>query len=165
MFCSSVCKHINKWGKRKDEICGKPSRKKDSRCHKHRYRFLKFINNIYKSFRYLFDIQPKIIYNKKKVKKILEQKNIEENKNMFEKLEKEYKDVLLKNDNESSFDYIKKLKNITELLLLKHNNNLVYDVIIKYKNKYNPDVFGSRLYVDYSNYFLKTIKRIYFYHI
>jgi hypothetical protein len=159
MFFSSVCKHINKWGKRKDEICGKPSRKKDSRCHKHRYRFLKFINNIYKSFRYLFDIQSKIIYNKKKVKKLLEQKNIEE------KLEKEYKDVLLKNDNESSFDYINKLKNITELLLLKYNNNLVYDIIIKYKNKYNPDIFGTSLYVNYSNYFLKTIKHIYFYHI
>lgn len=165
MFCSSVCKHINKWGKRKDEICGKTSRKKDSRCHKHRYRFLKFINNIYKSFKYLFEIQPKTIYNKKNVQKLLEQKNIEKNKNMFEKLENEYKDVLLKYDNESFFYYINKLKNITELLLLEYNDKLVYDIITKYKNKYNTYGFGTRLYVDYNNYFLKTIKRVYFYHI
>lgn len=30
MFTSSICKHINKWGSNKGNICGKSSRKKDS---------------------------------------------------------------------------------------------------------------------------------------
>lgn len=157
MFTSSVCKHINKWGKNKGNTCNKPSKKKDSRCHKHRYRFLIFISNIYKSFKYLFDIEYKTINNKKQIKKILEQKEED-----LEKLKIEHENILIKKNDETYFQYIDKLHLLTIHLLPLYNKKVIHKLISTYIYKNKPDLFGTRIYVDYSNYYLKTIKITYF---
>jgi hypothetical protein len=109
-----------KWGKNKDMICGKNSRKKYSRCHKHRYRYIKFLNRIYLSFKHLFNVEPKIIKNKKEIKKLLYEKKKLEKINYEKKLEDEKineENNLKINKHETFYDYVNRMDLYTEFLL------------------------------------------------
>jgi hypothetical protein len=132
MFNSPFCKHINRWGKNKGNYCNKSSRKKDSRCHKHRYRFLQYINNIYTSFKYLFNDKPVIIHNKKKIKKILLQKE----KETFEKKVNDVKNNIQKDlkigDDEPFIKYIPRIDKFIENILIenKYDKKILYKIVI-----------------------------------
>ena len=165
MFTSSICKHINKWGKNKGNICGKTSRKVDSRCHKHRYRYLQYLNRIYLSFKHLFNVEIKIIKNKKEIKKLLFEKKETEKKEFEKKLEEEKikeENNLKINKHETFYDYINRIDIYTEFLLKTKKKNIVhklvitnlYDVLNSYGNK------GNSIWVKNSNLILK-VKRKY----
>lgn len=130
MFTSSICKHVNKWGKNKDNICGKPSRKRDSRCHKHRYRFLLYLNKIYMSFKHLFDIKPKIIKNKKQKKKMLEQKEKKDFQNKLENEKRNERDKLKINQYESFSEYIDRIDKYTKELIKTKDKNILHNLIL-----------------------------------
>lgn len=157
MFTSSICKHINKWGVNKGNICSKTSRKKDSRCHKHRYRFIQFLNRIYISFKYLFDMKPKIIKNKKQIKKMLE----EEERNIFEKKledKKENEKLNLKRNNNETFDnYVYRIDSYTEELLKTKDNKIINKLIIDtlYKTLNSIYLMGTREWTINSNLILR----------
>jgi hypothetical protein len=153
---SSVCKHIFKKGKHIGNLCGNPSKFKDSLCFKHRYRYIDSFNNFYKSFKYLFDNHINIIKDKKNIKKMLFEK---EKDNKIEKLEIEYISILIKKENISHYDYLDKLEILTRKLINIYDKDLVNKLISSYVYKYIPDKFGTKAYVDYSNYYLKKIKR------
>lgn len=165
MFTSSICKHINKWGKNKGNICSKTSRKKDSRCHKHRYRFIQFLNRIYISFKYIFDIKPKIIKNKKQIKKILEEKE----KNNFErKLEDEKeneKQNLKRNINETFDNYVNRIDTYTEELLKTKDNKIINKLIIDtlYKNLNSIYIMGTHEWTINANLILRIQRKYNFF--
>lgn len=167
MFTSSICKHINKWGRNKGNICGKSSKKKDSRCHKHRYRFLKFIYNIYTSMKYLFDIKPirpVKIKNKKQIKKLLEKKEYEF-KNRLEYEKNNEKLNIKKNENENFQEYIERMDRYTDEILKIKEEKIVYRLIIDrlYEELNYIYSMGTREWVINANLILK-IKKKYFYH-
>lgn len=131
MFTSPICKHVNKWGKNKGNICNKPSRKKDSRCHKHRYRFIQFLNRIYTSFKYIFDIKPNIIKNKKQIKKILEKKEKDDFKNKLDIEIQNEKENLKVYKGENFSNYVDRIDIYTEFLLKTKDKKIVHELIIK----------------------------------
>lgn len=159
MFASSICKHTNKWGKNKGNICGNPSRKKDSRCHKHRYRFLQFLNRIYISFKYMFDLKPKLIKNKKSVKELLKRKDFQ-NKLEYEKnIENEN---IKKNNNEKFEDYIERMDRYTYEILKIKEEKIVHRLIIEKLYEELNDIYrmGTSEWTVCSNLIL-LIKRKY----
>lgn len=160
MFCSNICKHINKWGKNTGNICGRPSKKKDSRCHKHRYRFIRFLTNIYKSFKYLFEIKPIVIKNKKQIKKILEQEEKDKFRIDLENEDKLHNEKLKKKENETFLEYVNRIDRYTDELLKTKDNKIVDKLIMSnlYKNL-KPYKFGTREWADNSNHILKIIQR------
>lgn len=162
MFTSTICKHTFKWGKNKGNICGRPSKKKDSRCHKHRYRFIRFLTNIYKSFKYLFEIKPIVIKNKKQIKKILEQEEKEKFRIDLENEEKLHSENLKKNENETFFEYVNRIDGYTNGLLKTKDSKIVGKIIMSnlYKNL-KPYKFGSKEWADNSNHILRIIQRKY----
>jgi hypothetical protein len=155
MFSSSICKHINKWGVNKGNICGKSSRKKDSRCHKHRYRFLQFLNKIYVSFKYLFYIKPNTITNKKQIKKLLEKK---ENNDFQNKLDKE---ILKVYKTDIFSDYVDRIDNHTKELLKTNDKKIVHKLIIdKLYNILNTNYrMGTREWTNNANLILRIQKK------
>lgn len=184
MFNSSICKHYLRRGNKKGSICGNRSGKRDSLCHKHRYRFLKYISNIYKSFKYLFLTSPILIKDKKIINKMInnEDINIKKGKKRIskkqlsiekEKLEKnlevemenKYKDTLRKE--ECNHIYIDKLETLTNILINDYPKNIkiVFNLINRYVYKDLPFRNGTKEFCDYSNYYLRRIKRVYFYNI
>lgn len=168
MFTSSICKHTNKWGKNKGNICGKTSKKKDSRCHKHRYRFLQFINNIYNSFKYLFDIKPVkqvVIKNKKRMKKLLEKKEDDEFKNKLEDEKDNEKLNITKKENEDFQEYIKRMdRYIYEILKIK-DEKIVSKLMLNrlYEELNYIYRMGTKEWTTNANLIL-GIKRKYFYY-
>lgn len=130
MFNSSICKHTNKWGKNKGNICGKPSKKKDSRCHKHRYRFLQFLNKIYISFKYLFEIKPNTISNKKQIKKLLEKKENDDFKKKMEQEKKNNEEILKVYKGETFSEYVNRIDNYTNEILKTKDKKVVHNLII-----------------------------------
>lgn len=165
MFTSSICKHINKWGKNKGNYCGNPSKKRDSRCHKHRYRFLLSLNKIYISFKYIFDIKPNIIKNKKQIKKLLEKKE----KNNFErKLENEKeneRENLKRNINETFHDYVNRIDTYTEELLKTKDNKIVNNIVIDtlYKNLNSIYRMGTHEWTYNANLILRIQRKYNFF--
>jgi hypothetical protein len=165
MFTSSICKHINKWGKNKGHICGKSSRKKDSRCHKHRYRYLQYLNRIYLSFKHLFNVEIKIIKNKKELKRLLFEKKEQDKKYLEVKIEKEkeeQEDKLNINKSETFCDYINRIDIYTEFLLRTKDKYIVHKLVISklYKVLNYNSIGGSSTWVKNSNLILR-IKRKY----
>lgn len=165
MFTSSICKHINKWGKNKGNTCNKKSAKKDSRCHKHRYRYLQFLNRIYLSFKHLFEIEHKIIKNKKEIKRLLFEKKELEKKDFENKIEKEKKyqeDNLNKKKNETFYDYINRIDIYTKNLLKTKDKDIVHKIVIdKLYKVLNSDnsIGGSSTWVKNSNLILRIIRK------
>lgn len=164
MFNSSICKHTNKWGKNSGNICGKPSRKKDSRCHKHRYRFLKFINNIYKSFKYLFDNESIIITNKRKIKKLLLQKEKDKFQNKLEDEKNNEKENITKKENENFQAYIERIDKYTDEILKTKDEKIIYKLVIDKLCKELNSIYrmGTHEWTTNANLIMK-IKRKYFY--
>lgn len=165
MFTSSICKHINKWGKNKGNTCNKKSAKKDSRCHKHRYRFLQYLNRIYLSFKHLFNLEYKIIKNKREIKKLLFEKKEKEKKDFEKKIEEEKikeEEKIEINKYETFHDYVNRIDLYTGLLLKNKDKNVVHKLIItKLYNVLNSNGNkGSSTWVRNSNLILK-IKRKY----
>ncbi len=168
MFTSSICKHINKWGKNKDNICGKTSRKKDSRCHKHRYRYLQFLNRIYVSFKHLFNLEIKIIKNKREIKKLLFEKKEQEKKDFEKKIEKEKEKqeyILNINKQETFYDYVNRIDLCTEFLLKTKDKTLVHKLVIDklYKVLNSRSIGGSSTWVKGSNMILRIKKKYNFF--
>lgn len=161
MFTSSTCKHINKWGSNKGNICGKSSRKKDSRCHKHRYRYIKFLNRIYLSFKHLFDIKPKIIVNKKQIKILLEKKEKVGFENKLKNENKNEDDNLKINKYESFLDYINRIDIYTEILLKTKDKNIVHNLVINrlYKILNLNYSMGTRGWTTNANLILRIQKK------
>jgi hypothetical protein len=165
MFTSSICKHINKWGKNKGNICNKKSAKKDSRCHKHRYRYLQFLNRIYLSFKHLFNVETKIIKDKKILKKLLFEKKEQEIKDLEIKLKnekKEQEDKLKIKNNETFYEYINRIDIYTELLLKTKNKDIVHNIVIdKLYNVLNSNnsIGGSSTWVKNSNLILRIQRK------
>lgn len=165
MFTSSICKHVNKWGVNKGNTCNKKSAKKDSRCHKHRYRYLQYLNRIYLSFKHLFNIETKIIKNKKEIKNLLFKK-IENEKKEFEKKINEEK-MKLENDlqinkDETFNDYVNRVDIYTNYLLKTRDKNLVHELVINklYKVLNSKYSFGgSSPWVKGSNMILKIQRK------
>lgn len=162
MFTSPICKHINKWGKNSGNICGKPSKKKDSRCHKHRYRFIRFLTNIYKSFKYLFEIKPVVIKNKKQIKKILKKRKEEDFQNKLEYEKENNKEIFKVYKNETFNDYVNRMDDNTEKLLKTNDKEIVNKLVINklysvLNTNYN---MGTREWTVNSNMIL-CIKRKY----
>lgn len=166
MFNSSVFKHINKWGKNSGNICGRPSKKKDSRCHKHRYRFLQILNRIYTSFKYLFNMECKIISNKNQTKKFLKQKEEEEYLNKLEYEKNNSKDNITKKEHEDFQEYIERIDRYTCELLKIKNEKIVYGLIIDtlYKELNSIYRLGTKEWCNNSN-LIMVIKRKYFYYL
>lgn len=161
MFMSSICKHVNKWGKNKGYICGKNSRKKDSRCHKHRYRFLHFINRIYISFKYLFDIKPKIIINKNKVKRNFEENEKKKFQNNLD-IEKEREKEILKMDKKESFrDYVNRIDIHTDKIIKEKDKNILNKLIMDslYSNLNRIYCMGTRDWTNNANIVLKIQRK------
>lgn len=164
MFTSSICKHVNKWGANKGNMCNKKSAKKDSRCHKHRYRYLQYLNRIYLSFKHLFNVEIKIIKKKKEIKRLLFEKKETEKKNLEIKIEKEKKeqeDKINKNKNESFYDYINRIDIYTEFLLRTKDKDIVHNLVIdKLYNVLNSNnIGGSSTWVKGSNMILKIQRK------
>lgn len=161
MFNSKICKHINKWGRNKGLICGKSSRKKDSRCHKHRYRYIKFLNKIYLSFKYLFDMKPKIIKNKKQIKILLEKQKKESFENKLEKEKIDTKDKLKINKHETFFDYVNRVDIYTENIIKTKDKDIVNKLIInKLYNILNTNyIMGTRDWTKNANLILRIQKK------
>lgn len=163
---SSTCKHIFKWGKTVGNMCNRPSKYRDSLCFKHRYRYVESFTKIYRSFKYLFDLDIKIIKNKKSVQKLLykniKQENENNEKKTIEKLKIENENILTKSETISHYEYIDNLKLLTMNLINVYDKNIIHKLISHYVYKYIPDKLGTRGYVDYSNYYLRKIQRPYF---
>lgn len=164
MFTSSICKHINKWGVNKNNICGKTSRKKDSRCHKHRYRYLQFLNRIYLSFKHLFNLEIKIIKEKKEIKKMLFEKKEKEKKVFEKKIEEEKKNQeenLKTNKHETFSEYVNRMDIYTEFLLKTKDKSLVHDIVIDklYKVLNSNNIGGSSSWVKGSNMILRIQRK------
>lgn len=161
MFSSSICKHVYKWGKNKDNICGKNSKKKDSRCHKHRYRFLLYINRIYMSFKYLFDIKPNIVKNKKQIKILLEKKEKADFENNLD-IEKEREKYILKiNKNESFSKYVERIDIYTDKILKNKDRKIVHRLILD--NLYNElnrfYIMGTNEWTNNANLILRIQRK------
>lgn len=167
---SSRCKHIINRGCRKGNNLWKIIGKKDFLCHKHRYRFLQWINNIYSNFKYLFHVNTLIIKDKSRIKKYIskpekEQLEIIKQKQNQENIKNKYITELIKIEKENYYTYVDRLEVLTKKLIEKYPNevNSIFNIITKYIHDNINGNLGSKIWCDCSNYYLKKIRRPYFY--